>query len=67
MWVIPMPLSHDVVRALNGRAMAWCIANDLTEAAVVYAHAVGEIVLSPIRIRALRRGNPWYSIERMGS
>ena len=28
--------------ALNGRAMAWCIANDLTEAAVVYGHAAGE-------------------------
>ena len=28
--------------ALNARAMAWCIANDLTEAAVVYGHAAGE-------------------------
>ena len=27
---------------LNRRAMAWCIANDLTEAAVVYGHAAGE-------------------------
>ena len=32
----------DVVPALNSRAMAWCIANDLTEAAVVYGHAAGE-------------------------
>ena len=32
----------DVVPALNKRAMAWCIANDLTEAAVVYGHAAGE-------------------------
>ena len=27
---------------LNRRAMAWCIANDLPEAAVVYGHAAGE-------------------------
>ena len=32
----------EVVPELNARAMAWCIANDLTEAAVVYAHAAGE-------------------------
>ena len=32
----------DLARALNGRAMDWCIANDLTEAAVVYGHAAGE-------------------------
>ena len=32
----------DVVVALNRRAMAWCIANDLTEAAVLYGHAAGE-------------------------
>jgi LuxR family transcriptional regulator, maltose regulon positive regulatory protein len=32
----------DVVPELNRRAMAWCIANDLTEAAVVYGHAAGE-------------------------
>src|SRR5512132_4190083 len=32
----------DVVRALNRRAMAWCLANELTEAAVVYGHAAGE-------------------------
>jgi LuxR family transcriptional regulator, maltose regulon positive regulatory protein len=34
--------ARDVVPALNGRAMAWCIANDLTEEAVVYGHAAGE-------------------------
>ena len=32
----------DVMRALNRRAMAWCIANDLPESAVVYGHAAGE-------------------------
>ena len=32
----------DVVQTLNGRAMAWCAANDMTEAAVVYGHAAGE-------------------------
>ena len=32
----------DIVPALNRRAMAWCIANDLPEAAVVYGHAAGE-------------------------
>jgi LuxR family maltose regulon positive regulatory protein len=32
----------EIVRELNRRAMAWCIANDLAEAAVVYAHAAGE-------------------------
>jgi len=32
----------DVVHALNGRAMAWCIANDLPEEAIVYGHAAGE-------------------------
>ena len=31
-----------VVSALNRRAMDWCIANDLMEAAVVYGHAAGE-------------------------
>ena len=31
-----------IVPELNRRAMAWCIANDLTEAAVVYGHAAGE-------------------------
>ena len=31
-----------VVAELNRRAMAWCIANDLPEAAVVYGHAAGE-------------------------
>ena len=32
----------EMVPALNRRAMEWCIANDLTEAAVVYGHAAGE-------------------------
>ena len=30
------------VAALNRRAMAWCMANDLAEAAVLYGHAAGE-------------------------
>ena len=32
----------DAAAVLNGRAMAWCIANDLTEAAVLYGQAAGE-------------------------
>ena len=32
----------DLAAELNRRAMAWCIANDLPEAAVVYGHAAGE-------------------------
>jgi LuxR family maltose regulon positive regulatory protein len=32
----------DIVAELNRRAMAWCIANDQPEAAVVYGHAAGE-------------------------
>jgi LuxR family transcriptional regulator, maltose regulon positive regulatory protein len=32
----------DIVPELNRRAMAWCLANDLTEAAVAYGHAAGE-------------------------
>ncbi len=32
----------DLPPALNRRAMEWCIANGLTEAAVVYGHAAGE-------------------------
>jgi LuxR family transcriptional regulator, maltose regulon positive regulatory protein len=32
----------EVVRELNARAMAWCIANDLMEEAVVYGQAAGE-------------------------
>jgi LuxR family maltose regulon positive regulatory protein len=31
-----------VVRALNARAMGWCIANDLPEEAIGYGHAAGE-------------------------
>jgi LuxR family maltose regulon positive regulatory protein len=33
----------DVVRALNRRAMEWCIANELPEAAVRFGHAAGEL------------------------
>ncbi len=32
----------DVVPALNARAMAWCIAHDMTEEAIVFGHAAGE-------------------------
>jgi LuxR family maltose regulon positive regulatory protein len=32
----------DISPELNRRAMAWCIAHDLPEAAVVYGHAAGE-------------------------
>jgi LuxR family transcriptional regulator, maltose regulon positive regulatory protein len=32
----------DILSDLNRRAMAWCIANDLPEAAVAYGHAAGE-------------------------
>ena len=32
----------DLPAELNRRAMAWCIANDLTEEAVAYGHAAGE-------------------------
>jgi LuxR family transcriptional regulator, maltose regulon positive regulatory protein len=32
----------DILPELNRRAMAWCIANDEMEAAVVYGHAAGE-------------------------
>jgi LuxR family maltose regulon positive regulatory protein len=32
----------DVLPELNRRAMAWCIAHDLPEAAIVYGHAAGE-------------------------
>ena len=38
-------LEHDqpeVAADLNRRAMAWCLANDLPEAAVIYGHAAGE-------------------------
>ena len=31
-----------MVSELNRRAMAWCLDNDLTEAAVLYGHAAGE-------------------------
>ena len=32
----------EVAADLNRRAMAWCLANDLPEAAVIYGHAAGE-------------------------
>jgi LuxR family maltose regulon positive regulatory protein len=32
----------DLVTALNARAMAWCIANDLPEEAIAYGQAAGE-------------------------
>jgi LuxR family maltose regulon positive regulatory protein len=32
----------DIVPELNRRAMAWCIANDLPEAAIRYGHAAGD-------------------------
>ena len=32
----------DIVPALNARAMAWCLANELPEQALVYAHAAGD-------------------------
>jgi LuxR family maltose regulon positive regulatory protein len=32
----------EIARSLSGRAMAWCIASDLTEEAVVYGHAAGD-------------------------
>ena len=32
----------DVARALNARAMTWCLAHDRAEEAIVYGHAAGE-------------------------
>jgi LuxR family transcriptional regulator, maltose regulon positive regulatory protein len=32
----------DILAELNRRAMAWCIDNDFTEAAVTYGHVAGE-------------------------
>jgi LuxR family maltose regulon positive regulatory protein len=32
----------DAVARLNGRAMSWCLDNDLREEAVLYGHAAGE-------------------------
>lgn len=42
-----------IVPALNRRAMAWCLSNDLPEAAVVYAHAAGERDVVAAQIDAL--------------
>ena len=35
----------EAVAVLNRRAMAWCVANDLPEAAVRYGHAAGETAI----------------------
>ena len=53
----------DLVPALNSRAMAWCIANDLTDAAVVYGHAAGETDTVAGLVDALAL--PLYSDGRM--
>ena len=53
----------DVVPALNARAMAWCIANDLPEEAVVYGHAAGETDTVAGLVDAL--GPPLYYDGRM--
>jgi LuxR family transcriptional regulator, maltose regulon positive regulatory protein len=53
----------DLVPVLNGRAMAWCIANDLTDAAVVYGHAAGETDTVAGLVDALAL--PLYSDGRM--
>ena len=53
----------DVVQTLNGRAMAWCAANDMTEAAVVYGHAAGETETIAGLIDAV--GLPLYYDGRM--
>jgi LuxR family transcriptional regulator, maltose regulon positive regulatory protein len=46
----------EAVPALNSRAMAWCIDNDLTEAAVVYGHAAGETSIVAGLVDALALG-----------
>ena len=51
------------VSALNRRAMDWCIANDLMEAAVVYGHAAGETDTVAGLVDALTL--PLYSDGRM--
>jgi LuxR family transcriptional regulator, maltose regulon positive regulatory protein len=35
----------EAVAVLNRRAMAWCVANDLPEAAIRYGHAAGETAI----------------------
>ena len=52
-----------VVSALNRRAMDWCLANDLMEAAVVYGHAAGETDTVAGLVDALTL--PLYSDGRM--
>src|SRR5450631_123242 len=53
----------DIVPELNRRAMDWCIANDLTEAAVFYGHAAGETDTVAGLVDAL--GLPLYYDGRM--
>ncbi len=68
----------DVVAALNARAMAWCIANDMTEEAIVYGHAAGEtntvaglldVVALPLhydgRMETLDEWLGWFSDEEL--
>jgi LuxR family maltose regulon positive regulatory protein len=43
----------EEVSALNARAMAWCIANDLPEEAMVYGHAAGETETVAVLLDAL--------------
>jgi LuxR family transcriptional regulator, maltose regulon positive regulatory protein len=53
----------DIVPELNRRAMAWCIANDHREAAVVYGHAAGETDATAGLVDALAL--PLYNDGRM--
>ena len=55
----------DLVRALNRRAMEWCIANELPEAAVVYGHRAGELDTVAGLVDALAL--PLYSDGRMAT
>jgi LuxR family maltose regulon positive regulatory protein len=55
----------DLVPELNSRAMRWCIANDLPEAAVVYGHAAGETDTVAALLDALML--PLYYDGRMGT
>jgi LuxR family maltose regulon positive regulatory protein len=52
-----------VVSTLNRRAMDWCIANDFTEAAVIYGHAAGETETVAALVGALAM--PLYYDGRM--
>jgi LuxR family maltose regulon positive regulatory protein len=68
----------DLVPELNGRAMAWCIANDQTEAAAIYGHAAGEtdtvarlldVLALPLyydgRMETLEEWLGWFSHEEL--